>query len=215
MQQPNNMKELLIETNILRINPSKIKLIQESIKSPNGNIIIDDILLTTVEQKNGNGRYYPRKLWEREIEKYIDEKINTNSSLNELDHPDSSIVNLKNVSHIVRKVWWSGDEVRGTIEILPTPSGNILTALLNNNVSVGFSTRGMGTVEQVGETLEVQDDFELVALCDAVSCPSNSGSWATKNNIVSEVMSKSYNKYAKINSIITEILCSNGTCPII
>jgi hypothetical protein len=128
---------------------------------------------------------------------------------------NSSIINLKNVSHIIREVRWDEDKVIGKIEILPTTSGNILKALIENNVTVGVSSRGMGSLKQIGETLEVQDDFEL--LCwDFVSTPSNPGSYM---HSIKEGLNESFNpqlknKYNKVNSIITEILCANGSCPI-
>jgi hypothetical protein len=99
----------------------------------------------------------------------------------------------------------------GKIEILPTPSGNILKALIESNITVGVSSRGMGSLKQMGDLMEVQDDFEL--LCwDFVSTPSNPGSYM---HLVKEGLDFStQNKYAKVNSIVTEILCANGSCPI-
>jgi hypothetical protein len=128
---------------------------------------------------------------------------------------NSSIINLKNVSHIIRELWWDGDKVMGKLEILPTVSGNILKALIENNVQVGVSSRGMGSLKEINEgTLEVQDDFELLCF-DMVSVPSNPGSWM---KLVKEGMedlaSQNINKYYRVNSLITEILCSQGTCPI-
>jgi hypothetical protein len=146
----------------------------------------------------------------REIDKYS-QIVKENRATGELDHPESSIISLKNVSHIIREMWWDGDKVMGKLEILPTVSGNILKALIDNNVTVGVSSRGMGSLKQIGETLEVQDDFEL--LCwDFVSTPSNPGSYM---HLVKEGLEPAKtNKYDKVNSIITEILCSQGTCPI-
>jgi len=140
------------------------------------------------------------------------QSVNENRALGELDHPESSVINLKNVSHNIKDMWWDGDNVIGKIEILPTPSGNILKALIENGITCGVSSRGMGSLQQRGEMLEVQDDFEL--LCwDFVSTPSNPGSFM---QLVKEGLDFSkQNKYAKVNSIITEILCSNGQCPIV
>ena len=126
-----------------------------------------------------------------------------------MDHPDASIINLKNVSHIIREMWWDGDNVIGKIEVLPTSAGNILKALIENNVQVGVSSRGMGSLEDRDGVLEVQDDFEL--LCwDFVSTPSNPGSYMqlTEGKEIQE------NKYLKINTLLSEILCANGSCPI-
>lgn len=196
-------KQILIETNLFSAKPARIVEGAE-----NGNMLVEGIL-ATAEVKNGNGRYYSRELWEREMKKYM-ASVKENRALGELDHPDSSIINLKNVSHNIKKIWWDGDHVMGAIEILPTPSGNILKALFANNIPVGVSSRGMGSLKQMGDLMEVQDDFEL--LCwDFVSTPSNPGSYMARLN-----ESKDYNpnKYISVNSIITEILCANGFCPI-
>ncbi len=199
------MKQVLIET--IPFSVSRTQL-HEGLKAPSGNPLVEGIL-ATAEVKNGNGRYYPKELWEREIDKY-QEAIKNNTSTGELDHPESSIISLKNVSHIIREVWWTGDKVMGKIEILPTTSGNILKALIDNGVTVGVSSRGMGSLKQIGETLEVQDDFEL--LCwDFVSTPSNPGSYMT---LVKEGKEVQQYQYGKVNTLLTEILCANGTCPI-
>ena len=198
------MKSLLIET--LPFNVSPITLTEG--KSTSGNPLVEGIL-ATVEVKNGNGRYYSKELWERELEKY-NVLVKERRACGELDHPDSQVINLKNVSHNISKLWWDGDNVMGSIELLPTPSGNILKALIGAGIKVGVSSRGMGSLKQVGEVLEVQDDFDL--LCwDFVSTPSNPGSYMTP---LHEGLSTPSNPYSKVNSIITDILCANGTCPI-
>ena len=198
------MKSLLIETHQFNLSPQSIV---ESRDKISGNPIVEGIL-ATCEVKNGNGRYYKKELWEREIDKYMD-MVRENRALGELDHPDSQIINLKNVSHNIKKIWWNGDRVMGALEILPTPSGNILKALIESGIKVGVSSRGMGSLKQVGEVLEVQDDFEL--LCwDFVSTPSNPGSYMTPINESLGIK----DPYTKVNSIVTEILCANGTCPI-
>jgi len=202
------MKSLLIETLPFAVQPQTLI---ETRKSPNGNSIVEGIL-ATVEVKNGNGRYYSKDLWERELDKY-NVLVKERRACGELDHPDSQVINLKNVSHNITKLWWDGDNVMGAIEILPTPSGNILKALIGAGIKVGVSSRGMGSLKQVGEVLEVQDDFEL--LCwDFVSTPSNPGSYMKEKGMMNESKNNQYNKYTKANSIITEILCANGTCPI-
>jgi len=200
------MKQVLIETLPFKVAPMQLT---EGLKAPSGNPLVEGIL-ATAEVKNGNGRYYPREIWEKEIDKY-NQVIEENRATGELDHPDSTIISLKNVSHIIRKCWWDGDKVMGKIEILPTTSGNILKALIENNVQVGVSSRGMGSLKEINEgTLEVQDDFEL--LCwDFVSTPSNPGSYM---QLVKEGKEIPTNSYTKVNSILTEILCANGTCPI-
>ena len=196
------MKKVLVETQIFK---PKGLMLTEGKLSNRGNPMVEGIL-ATAEVKNGNGRYYPRELWEREIDKYM-ESVKQNRALGELDHPESSVINLKNVSHNITEMWWDGDEVYGKIEILPTPSGNIFKALIENNITVGVSSRGMGSLEDRGGVLEVQDDFEL--LCwDFVSTPSNPGSYM---EIVTEGKKAQINKYQGVNSIVNELLCAN-TC---
>jgi len=201
------MKQILIETQTFSAKP--VKLVEG--KGGNSNLLVEGIL-ATAEVKNGNGRYYSKDLWEREINKYM-ENVKSNRALGELDHPDSQIINLKNVSHNIKKIWWDGDQVMGAIEILPTPSGNILAALFQNNIPVGVSSRGMGSLKQMGEIMEVQDDFELLCF-DFVSTPSNPGSFMHPVGQIHEGLSSPINPYSKVNSIVTEILCANGTCPI-
>jgi hypothetical protein len=181
-------------------------------KVTGGNPMVEGIL-ATAEVKNGNGRYYPKSIWTREIDKYMD-SVKNSRALGELDHPESTVINLKNVSHNIKDLWWDGDYIMGKIEILPTPSGNILKALIDNGIQVGVSSRGMGSVKQMGETLEVQDDFEL--LCwDFVSTPSNPGSWMHPSRLNESIEKGSTKDYSKANEIIRELLCSFGECPII
>ena len=200
------MKQVLIETRAFSTNPVSLT---ESV-APSGNPMVEGIL-ATAEVKNGNGRYYAKDLWEREIDKY-NEVVKENRATGELDHPESSIINLKNVSHIIRELWWDGDHVVGKIEVLPTTSGNILKALIENNVQVGVSSRGMGSLQERNGVLEVQDDFEL--LCwDFVSTPSNPGSYM---NVLREGLDfTQQNKFGRVNQIVSEILCANGSCPIL
>ena len=198
------MKQVLIETQTFNPLPG---LLSEGKMSERGNPLVHGIL-ATCEVENGNGRYYSKDLWQREIDKYM-ELVKDNRACGELDHPESQVVNLKNVSHNIKDINWDGKNIMGTIEILPTPSGNILKALIDNGITVGVSSRGMGSLEQKGDIMEVQDDFEL--LCwDFVSTPSNPGSFMT----LKEGKENNINHYAKANSIVTEILCANGNCPI-
>ena len=147
-------------------------------------------------------------------------KINQKSTetCGELDHPDSQIINLKNASHAIRSLRWEGDEIIGTVEIFCDPgdkgtnSGRIAGALVRNGLMIGISSRGMGSLKQVGEIMEVQDDFELLTW-DLVSNPSNPDSWML-NSSLNEGKSSPFNPYQKVDSIVTEILCANGTCPI-
>jgi hypothetical protein len=207
-------KQLLIETR--HFSPKPLSLL-EGMKN-NGNVFVEGIL-ATVEVKNGNGRYYPRELWEREIDNFT-RKIQQRSTetCGELDHPDSQVINLKNASHAIRELYWKGDEIWGKVEIfsdmgdLGTSSGRIAGALVKNGLLIGISSRGMGSLKEIGGVMEVQDDFELLTW-DLVSNPSNPDSWM-KNGALNESRSTFLDPYAKTNSLITEILCAKGTCPI-
>jgi hypothetical protein len=126
--------------------------------------------MQTCEKKNGNGRVYPCKVLEREVKNY-QKLISDNRALGELDHPDDSVINLRNASHIVVDMWWDGKDVMGKIKVLNTPSGRILKDLIDNGIKLGISSRGLGSVkESMGETV-VQEDFELICF-DIVSEPS-------------------------------------------
>ena len=126
--------------------------------------------IQTADKKNGNGRKYPEKVLRREIQNYMT-VVADNRATGELDHPDDSVINLKNVSHMITKVWWEGKDVMGKIKVLDTPSGRILKDLMNAGVKLGISSRGLGSVkEQLGETI-VEDDFQLICF-DIVSEPS-------------------------------------------
>ena len=198
-------RSLLIETNTFKVNPLQLT---ENVNKETGNLMVEGVL-ATAEVKNGNGRYYSKELWDREMAKY-DELIKERRSMGELDHPESSVVNLQNVSHLISDYWWDGDNVMGKIEILPTPSGNILKELVKAGVTVGVSSRGMGSLEQNGNVMEVQDDFEL--LCwDFVSTPSNPGSYMHTLNEGKQTVTYDY---TNINNIIREILCSKGSCSV-
>ncbi len=199
-------KKLLIETHTLSVSPVKLT---ENVNKENGNLMVEGIL-ATAEVKNGNGRYYSKDLWDREMDKYA-QLIDERRSMGELDHPESSIINLKNVSHLISDYWWDGDNVLGKIEILPTPSGNIVKELIKHGVTVGVSSRGMGSLENRDGVMEVQDDFEL--LCwDFVSTPSNPGSFM---HMIKEGKENITYDYNNVNNIIREILCSKGNCPIV
>ena len=163
--------------------------------------------------KNQNERVYPKDILEREIQNYIDGPIKERRALGELDHPESSVVNLQNVSHNINKCWWEGDDVMGEFEILDTPAGNILKALFAAGLTIGVSSRGMGSVKELSEgTLEVEDDFDLVCW-DFVSNPSTHGAYVAPVNINESKIKLPEYKYAKVNNIIRDIICDNtGVC---
>lgn len=202
-------KSLLIEYSIFT--PKSTQL-TEGVKGAR-NLTVQGVV-QRADSENANRRVYPRRILQKEVEKYIATSIAENRALGELDHPESTVINLKNVSHNIKKLWWDGDDLIGEIEVLPTPSGNILRELFANNITVGISSRGMGSVQALGEgTVEVQDDFEL--LCwDFVSTPSTQGAFMTPTGL-NENFNPNLNpsKYSKVNSIISDIICTqSGVC---
>jgi hypothetical protein len=206
------MKQLLIDHIPFQI--AKLSLVEN--KSSNGRMILEG-KLQEADRENGNGRKYKFETLQREVENYIKGPVTNNNAMGELDHPESSVVNLNNVSHNIKKVWWDGKAVMGRLELLNTPSGKIAMELVSAGIPLGISSRGMGSVKQIGETVEVQDDFEL--LCwDLVSVPSTPEAYMHPIGTLKE--SKQYNNniprdYNKINSLITEIICSQtGVCPL-
>ena len=176
------------------------------------NLVVQGVI-QRADAKNQNGRIYPKEILAREVEKYIDGPVSENRALGELDHPESMVINLKNVSHNIKSLWWEGDDLMGKVEVLPTPSGNILKELFINKITVGISSRGMGSVQPLGEgTVEVQDDFEL--LCwDFVSTPSTQGAFMTPTGLSEGYKPQQTSKYAKINTLVSDIICSqSGVC---
>jgi hypothetical protein len=131
--------------------------------------------------KNGNGRVYNREILQREISNY-QKAIQERRSLGELDHPDDSVINLKNASHLVTKMWWDGGNVMGKIEVLDTPSGKTLKQLVTANVKLGISSRGLGSVKEKDGLTIVEDDFQLICF-DIVSEPSTPGAYLSPDKI--------------------------------
>lgn len=154
-------------------------VIQESINNPDLPLIIPDKLLQKANVKNANGRIYPKDVLIREVEKYK-KLVDMRGSMGELDHPDSPIIELKNVSHIISDIYLNGDEVRGSLEVLNTPPGKTLRSLLLQGVKIGVSSRGVGSLQKEGDVNVVQNDFELIAF-DAVSSPSTPGAYLVEN----------------------------------
>ena len=196
------MKQVLVET----INFSPVRALTES-RSDRGNPVVEGIL-ATVETINENGRFYKKSIWEREIDKYK-QLVVEKRALGELDHPDSMNINLKNVCHNITDLWWDGKNIMGKLEILPTPSGQIVKNLIDNGITLGVSSRGTGTLQQRDGVNEVQDDFEL--LCwDFVSTPSNPGSFVHPIRESKEFKSTP----STIHNTISELLCMHGQCEI-
>jgi hypothetical protein len=209
------MKQLLIEHTTL-IGIEKPKLI-ESIQKNDGRLILRNVLLQRADAPNRNKRVYPKRILEREISLY-ENKIKERRAFGELDHPESNIVNLKNVCHAIVDVNWKGNEVYGDVEILPTPSGNIVKNILMAGFRVGQSSRGLGSVEPLREgddeeIVEVQDDFELVTLSDCVSDESTIGANMITTGIHESYKPKVNTRYQTANTIMQEIICElSGVC---
>jgi len=186
-------------------------VINEAMKK-NGPFLVRGTL-QRADAKNQNGRIYPKRILEREAQNYEQHFIRERRALGELDHPESSIVNLKNVSHNVTRMFWEGDDLIGEVEVLPTPSGNILKELFASGIRLGISSRGMGSVRKnVHESAdEVQDDFELIAF-DFVSNPSTKGAFLSPDSDMSLnegviVKPTETNKWEIVENVIRDILC--------
>ena len=181
-------------------------MIQESRDQHDGRVLIKGVLQRS-DSQNQNGRVYPHDILTRECNKYADTFIKEQRALGELDHPDSSVVNLANVSHRIVEMHFENKDVVGTVEVLSTPAGQILEALLTAGVQVGISSRGLGSVsENTDGGQVVQDDFELIAF-DMVSNPSTHGAFMHPiRESVDKYGKTCVDKYCKIQEIITEIL---------
>jgi hypothetical protein len=168
----------------------------------NGGMILSGIMQMT-ETKNGNGREYQHATMMREVRNY-QKLVKENRALGELDHPDDSVINLRNASHMVTAIWMEEKNVMGKIKVLDTPSGKILQELVNGGVTVGVSSRGMGSVrEEMGRTI-VEDDFQLICF-DMVSEPSTPGAFMMKE---AKDLSQSniITKADRINRLLNEVL---------
>ena len=192
-------KQLLVDVRPFEISRSKI---DESIKENNGKLIVKGVL-QRAESKNQNGRVYPREVLLKEVGKYLDTNVQERRALGELDHPDSSVVNLNNASHNVVEMHWDGDDLLGTVEVLSTPAGNILKELFKSGIKLGISSRGLGSVEPMKEedTVEVQPDFELIEF-DFVSNPSTHGAFMRPVNESVQPKTPENNIEQIINSIM-------------
>ena len=201
------MKQLIVDYLPFEISAQQIN---ESIKTNDGKLVVKGVL-QRAESQNQNGRVYPKDLLMREAKKYTENFINQKRALGELDHPDSSVVNLQNVSHNVKEMHFEGDNLVGTVEILTTPSGNILRELFKNGIKLGISSRGLGSVEVVresnGDTVsKVGDDFELIAF-DFVSNPSTHGAFLhPMNESVDNQQGRTCGDYCRAEDIINHII---------
>lgn len=196
-------KKLLVE--YIPFNYDAMEL-NEAIKN-NGILRIKKAILQRANAKNQNGRIYPKEILLRESQKYLSDYVQQRRALGELDHPESrTVVNLSNVSHNIVEMHWEGDDLIGTLEVLSTPSGNIVKELMKNGIRLGLSSRGVGSVRSLGEsTVEVEDDFNLICF-DIVSNPSTEGAF------LSEAVNNSLetNRIHRINGLIGDFFTEIG-----
>lgn len=218
-----NDKELIVDW--IPFNPSKNMITEAA----GGEPMKVKGVLQRAEAKNQNGRVYPKDVLKEEAENYRKDRVKENRALGELDHPDSEVVNLQNASHKVTSMEWNGNDLVGEVQVLTTPSGNILQELFRNNVNVGISSRGLGSVKESADgTLIVGDDFELIAF-DFVSNPSTHGAFMeperiTENadpELIKEVKQAKKERDVwqpvedRVTEIISEMNCDfNGRCDI-
>ena len=202
------MKQLIVDYLPFEIKPEQIT---ESMKENDGKLVVRGVL-QRAESKNQNGRVYPREVLVREAKKYHKEFIKQSRAMGELDHPESSVVNLANVSHNITEMHWEGDNLLGEVEVLGTPAGNILKELFRSGIKLGISSRGMGSVETVSEggeqSQEVQPDFELIAF-DFVSNPSTHGAFMypmQESVDKTQPVGRTCGDYCKVESVINDIM---------
>jgi len=193
-------KQLIVDYLPFEVEPEQIN---ESMKENDGKLIVRGVL-QRAESKNQNGRVYPREILAREAKKYVKEFVNKGNAFGELDHPETPVVSLKNASHVVKDLWWDGNDLMGRVELLNTPAGNIVKEIIKAGHTIGISSRGTGSVSQTNEGhLEVQPDFELVCW-DFVSNPSTHG--AFMNPVALQEGKIKVSKYTNLDNIINDIL---------
>jgi len=171
----------------------------EKVEIANGAMYLTGVM-QRADAENGNGRVYPRRVLDRELGNYA-KLVSENRALGELDHPEDSVINLKNASHMVTKVWWNGNDVMGKVKILNTPSGNILRSLVDSGVKLGISSRGLGSVHEDAGSTVVEDDFQLICF-DFVSEPSTQGAYMMKENKQPNIFTKA----DRLNRLLNEIV---------
>ena len=225
--QESNKKGILIEYDAGYINPNESRNLSTLNESRN---MLDHskpfefyAVLQKYDTPNRNGRVYPEKILKRESENYK-KMIEKGTSLSELNHPESSLIDLDRVSHLITEVWWEGPVLLGKLKLLTSPGfhergivstkGDLAANYLRQGVTLGISSRGVGSLKKVGEQNEVQEDFELICW-DFVSNPSTQGAFMKPVSMHESVdKTNKTNKYLKVNNIITSILCDDGKCRI-
>jgi hypothetical protein len=183
-------------------NDSSLLTEQERMMNEKGDHLILAGRLQKADAKNGNGRIYPKKVLEREVQNYK-KLVHEARALGELDHPDSSVIELKNASHIVTHIEMKGDEVIGKLKVLDTPAGKIAKDLIKGGVKLGVSSRGLGSTKEQGGNTIVQDDFQLICF-DLVSEPSTTGAFLFKEHKEPNIFTKSDKIYRALNDILIE-----------
>lgn len=190
------------------------KQLQEARMNPKAPLIVAG-LVQAANKPNANRRIYDYETLAKQVELYKEGPIKERRALGELDHPESSVINLKNVCHNITRLWWDGTNLMGEFEILDTPSGNILRELFMNNITVGVSSRAMGSVTPIGEGLvQVEDDLELICW-DFVSTPSTYGAYVKPVGGINESYNPMQveNKLSGVNKLISDIICTqSGVC---
>ena len=172
----------------------------EKLQVKKGTVFLSGVM-QRVDEQNGNGRVYPRKVLMREVKNYM-KVIKENRACGELDHPEDAVVNLKNASHMVTDLWWESNDLMGKIKVLSTPSGKILESLVNDGVKLGISSRALGSVhEQAGKTI-VEDDLQLICF-DIVSEPSTQGAFM---QLSESKIKQPYSKADRLNRLLNDII---------
>ncbi len=195
-------KKLLTDWTLFEYTPD---MVNESRERNNGKIMMKGIL-QKADTLNQNGRVYPLPVLEREVRNY-QKFIKENRALGECDHPDSSVVELKNASHIIREAWMDGDVCYGSVELLDTPAGKILQSLVESGVTLGISSRGVGSTKREGDNQIVQDDFQLICW-DFVSEPSTPGAFVMREGreINESEINRHFTSSDRIDRIFNDII---------
>jgi len=170
--------------------------------------------IQAADKPNANHRIYDFATLKKQATLYEQGPVTERRALGELDHPETSVINLKNVCHNITKIWWEDKDLYGEFEILDTPSGNILKELFLAGVNVGVSSRAMGTVTPIGEGLvQVGEDLEIICW-DFVSTPSTYGAYVKPVGGLNESYTpQNDTKRSSIDRLISEIICSqSGIC---
>lgn len=180
-----------------------LKLITEANERGGRSYFIEGVFMQA-EQKNRNGRVYPKGIMAREVERYVRENVNQNRAYGELGHPSGPTINLERVSHMIKEIREDGNNYIGRAKIMDTPYGNIVKNLMEEGARLGVSTRGMGSLKERNGFMEVQDDFHLATAGDIVADPSapdafvhgimEGKEWVWDNGILKEVEISNYRK---------------------